>query len=231
MRTLLLLVSLIIFGCSNSEKMDLKEFDLGEFYISLPKDSRLEKLNSIDSYAAKIKSDGLELQFDFGLYAPKMVLTEKEFFEDGAWKFKGIQTLLFIMDPMPRLVEFEKLNDSLYRIKVDARECLRNDSCSYYKIKEAFDRFLLKDSVFTADLVLHPKNENYDFYISEEDSVYQKIFISKEVNKFKSGLYLVDKNSCADEHNCEKQLSLWTSGNTKIDTASLIKIFRSVRFK
>jgi hypothetical protein len=231
MRTLLLLVSLIIFGCSNSEKMDLKEFDLGEFYISLPKDSRLENLNSTDSYAAKIKSDGLELQFDFGLYAPKMVLTEKEFWADETWRYEGKLAILCIMNPMPIFLEIERIYDSLYRIKVDARECLRNDSCSYYKIKEAFDLFLLKDSVFTADLILHPKIENYDFYISEENSVYQKIFISKEVNKFKSGLYLVDKNSCADEHNCEKQLSLWTSGSTKIDTASLIKIFRSVRFK
>jgi hypothetical protein len=234
MKNLHLLIIFVLSSCTPTQKHEgWRKLDIGEFIISVPSSTELENVESIDSYVAKIKGDGFGLMFDYGLYSPKMTLTEEEYLKEKEWEISPNFGLIKILEPIPTLDSLKKVNDSTYLAIYNASECLKNDSCHYYGMEEVFHWvvFDMKDSMIYANFTLPSSIKEYDFYVTETDSIFKRVFISKDINKYRSGVYVFDKNSCSDKWNCMKQLALWTSDSIKISKNDLVKMLQSVELK
>ncbi|MEO1654262.1 MAG: hypothetical protein AAFU64_12005, partial [Bacteroidota bacterium] len=90
---------------------------------------------------------------------------------------------------------------------------------------------IIRDSSLFYFFSLPEKYRAIDLIVSENDSIFKRIFISKEINQYASGVYLLNKNSCEDEYNCWEQLSLWTRDSVKVERELLLKILNSVEFQ
>lgn len=234
MKNLYLLIIFILSTCAPAKKNEgWRKLDIGEFIISIPSSTEIENVKSIDSYVAKVRGDGFELMFDYGLYSPKMTLSEKEYLKSKEWEYHGHYVMISILEPIPTLDSVRKINDSTFLAVYDASACLKNDNCHYYGMEEVFKQvgFKMKDSLIYSKFTLPPSMKEYNFYITENDSIFKRVFISKELNKKKSGVYILNKNSCSDDYNCWKQLALWTSDSVKIPKENLVKILNSVELK
>jgi len=225
-----------LLSCKTVKQDEWKTMDLGEFKLTVPAGSKLKEEKSIDSYVAKIQGKGFELMFDYGAYSPKMTLSPKEYIQEKEWE-KGSSTfaMLFpVIQPMPRLSEVTPLDDSTFVASYNAKECMESDSCIVNTERELFESFLTsKDSLLTYKFIIPKKQREFDFTITETDSIFKRTFIPKELNKYKAGTYILNKNSCEEDNpfHCLEQLALWTSDTVRISRSDLGRILKSVEFK
>ncbi len=231
MKTHIIIFALFfLIGCSSKQKNDF--YDYGVFEIRLPKEPKTESLNSIDSYAAKINFDSTSFGFDYGRYSPKMTLSPKEYLDNKEWETQENFIIATVVDFGQRdFVRYDSLGNGQFIAIYSV-----NDDTMFRKI--AKDKILLEksDIEFDGDTLkyrfkLPEKLQEFDFYLSEDDSVFSRIFVAKDFTKYRSGKYILDKESCTNKLNCLRQLSIWTYSYGKISKEELLGILKSVKLK
>jgi|GEM_PF-5838290 len=229
--TWLILLFFLSCACKNRGS-DWRKVDLGKFAITVPGKAEIIKIANIDSYVAKIRGNGFELMFDYGMYSPKMVLSLEEYLQEKAWREDADFNCLFsALEPEPVFDAVKKLDDSTYQAIYHIRGCLKSGDCFYSDSLYSRARMVVKDSILVYTFVIPSELTQYDFFITENDSIYKRMFISKAINTYKSGIHILNKKNCKDEYNCEAQFSLWTSDSVKIPRNELVRILKSVKLK
>ncbi|KAA3437929.1 hypothetical protein [Rufibacter hautae] len=209
--------------------------DLGEFTITVPKGSKVQPQESVDSYRAKIIGDGFEFTFEYGAYSPKLTLSPEEYIQLEEWHMdESFGPLFSILKPSPTLESVVKKDDSTYLATYKARECINSDSCSLNIDRDLYRRyFAIKDSTLEYEFRLPKELLQHDFTVSTTDSTFKRVFIPNELDKHDAGVYMINRNSCIEdnEYHCWKQLALFTSGTVKISRSELKEILNSLTLK
>ena len=225
----LLLLSALL-SCTK-KSIDLNYVDFGDFKLKLPENYRQESLASPDSYAARIQLDWGELMFDYGLYSPKMTLSPEEYINSREWEYMDEFLINAVINPRPKFISVKKI-DSMYYAEYDVSACLLKPECEVSTVREYFTtNYNLIDSTLIFKFKIPKKIYDFEYYISENDSIFKRLFVPFELNKYKSGVYILNKKSCQDELNCWEQLSIWTSDSIKIEREQLIKLLKSAQLK
>lgn len=222
---LLLLATLCVFlGCQQSNELLYSDFDY--FKIKLPANYNIKGLNSPDSYAATIELDSGNLTFDYGLYSPKMTLSPDEYLKERAWEREDMFLMSYVMDPFP---EFLHVNDSAgyYNATYNIAKYLKSENASLAPLTN-FKKYAFKDSLMIYCFKLPDDINDFEFIITESDSLFKRVFIAYDLNEHSSGVYILNKNSCTNELNCHEQLSIWTGDSMNIERATLKEILNSV---
>jgi hypothetical protein len=220
---LLLATFFLIIECQQSNEFRYSDFEY--FRIKLPIDYNIKGLNSPDSYAATIELNSGNLTFDYGLYSPKMTLSPAEYLKERAWEQEDKFIMSYVMNPFP---EFQQLKDSggYYNATYNIAKYLRTESASLYPLTN-FKEYSFKDSLMRYQFKLPQKFSEFEFYITESNSIFKRVFIANDLNKHSSGVYILNKNSCTDELNCYEQLSIWTGDSVNIERTILKEILNS----
>ncbi|MEO1652430.1 MAG: hypothetical protein AAFU64_02695, partial [Bacteroidota bacterium] len=115
-------------SCAVKKDGALERIDFGKFSLVLPNNYIEKNLGSIDSYAADIILDWGTLRFDYGLYSPKMVLSEEEYIKKKTWEREDEFTLVTAIIPYPLFKDLEG-KGSDYIATYDISECLKTSNC------------------------------------------------------------------------------------------------------
>ncbi|GAA4823124.1 hypothetical protein [Algivirga pacifica] len=205
--------------------------DYGDFTVELPVESKNEALSSPDSYASKIIVDSTVFFFDYGYYSPKMTLSVKEYIEEKEWVIPDFLFLYFDEDN-PLLLKVDSLSKYVYKAHFDITPWIENDSSYYKKHPETFEgKCEIDSNILSVEIIIPDIIQKTEFYVTEADSTFKRIFIPHKGEGRKSGTYMIDFSSCTGYRWCSKQLSFWAEKRGDLSDKDMLKIYQSLKLK
>ena len=176
--------------------------------------------------------DSTEFMFDYGYYSPKMTMSVNEFFEEEEWRFLPSLSFLHFNVDLPTFLKKDSISEYVYKLHFDISVWAENDSSFYNKHPEYFDGKCEFDSDMMSVIITIPdKIQKTDFFISETDSTFKRIFIPFKGEDRKSGKYMIDFSDCKQRSWCFKQLSFWIEKRGNLSDEEILRVYRSLKFK
>lgn len=206
-----------IISCidTNNNMGSIKTIDLGKFSFTIPVNSKIENLKSIDTHAGKITIDSFVIYFDYGYSAASTnaVKTELEFIEKKQWVPDAVALIMpknhiYTSDTIRKIVKIVNID---YKSKTAT--ILFNGNKFFYKI-------LIPD---------HLKG-----VVEKKDTLnglVQRLIYNE--NLYKGKYYYEFQNIKPDSsENLNRNILVFkTEINNKADTLLIFNIFKSTKFR
>jgi hypothetical protein len=224
MRYLFYVSLLFTLTASCNTKNQRGKITIGEYSFSFPNDFELLEGKGIDSYVGKIKGDSLWLGFDYGYYSNPIIEAPQEYLENGSWK---LDAYIWFAKPdssftRDRTRQIDLLYSKPIKTKADSNRFNGADLIAVCKLDSISFEYGLK---FPDEIKVH------DFVVDTIKDHYRKIVIARDPMNGRTGMFLRSLNGFNESVNSCLALSIGTSGLTKHQQDSIVKIFLNVKIK
>ena len=215
----LIFILLFTLGCQSFHNDSVT---IGIYSFAFPKSFILLKDHGVDSYVGKVTDKNISLNFDYGYYSNKLVLSPEEYIEKNIW-----------------LYEF--INNANQETPDDQRVSLSDITILNVRKANFSDKLNDIQSKYVATLKWN-NGEQFDYPIQIPESLnaytilkdtiqncLRKIVLAKDPKNGITGIYLQNLADFNKSINSSLALSMSTSNLTKQQQDSILKIFYTVK--
>ncbi len=219
-KSILIFLAFLFVSCTDKTK--LKTITIGEYSFDFPNDFKQVEEQGIDSYIGKVKGDSIELGFDYGYYSDRLVETEQEYIEKKIWlQYAGYQ----FMKPG---ITYD--NNNYPKIEFLGLRQTTNGDTAKFKNADFIAKCKHDSILFDYPITLPAKTKQHIVKIDTIQNHLRRIIIAKNSLNGLTGIFLMKLNNYNQSMNSSTALSMATSGLTKKQQDSVLKIFSTLKF-
>jgi hypothetical protein len=216
---LLFFVLLFATSCRNSHEGLVT---IGIYSFDFPKNFSLIEEKGIDSYVGKVTNKNISLDFDYGYYSNKLILTPEEYLDRNIWLEQ------FIDNSNQETPDDKRVNKSDFTI-LNIRKANFNDKLNSTSSEYVATLKRKQGTQFEYSIQIPETINAYSILKDTIQNCLRKIVLAKDPQKGITGIYLQNLNGFNKSINSSLALSMSTSSLTKQQQDSVLKIFYAVK--
>ena len=210
---------ILLSSCSNQKEP--KAINIGRYLFDFPNDFKLVNEKGIDSYVGKIKSESIELDFNYGYYSNTLVETQHEYLNKKFWRHDA--EIKFMKEG----ITYDMNNSPKIEV-IGLRPTVQKDRAKF-KVADFIATCKHDSIIFNFPIVLPDEIKQHIVRIDTVQNQLRRIVIAKKPMTGLTGIYLKDIKGSNKSKNDSIALSMATTKLTKQQQDMVLKIFSTMQ--